>query len=239
MILLTLLLLLCGISGWGQIARPVVGVVVDQNRDARLVSGVAASATLGEPLLNGVLALACTSELSCLAKTETTLYSTGGAAMEGQAGSALLSMNQAGTYAYLLESRQLLRLEGGTWQTVEFAAPGDLLALRANGDGFDYAVLREDGIAREHFSISEARVTTSGELPLAERILLLADGALLVRDGQLGLRHRDGSEQAFDVVGVLDLLAIGDHSVEIITSEALWLLDVEQGQLTLLPGVAR
>ena len=55
--------------------RPQVGVMLDQNGDARVVWGVAGSATLGKPILNSVLSMACSHE-ACVAKTAAAIVST-------------------------------------------------------------------------------------------------------------------------------------------------------------------
>ena len=224
------LLLFCGVAAWAQLERPLVGVVVDQNRDARLLSGVAASATLGEPLLQGVVALACSST-ACAAKTETALLSSTGDVVDARPGAALLSVNATGTYAYFLESAQLLRQRDGEWQSAEFpASRGDVLAIRATSEGIDYAVLRDSVLYLEHDSQILAI------LPVAERILLLDGAVLLAARKQVILLRTGEQDLTFHLPSVLDLIATSDGRAEIMTENGLWLLATASGELTQIPG---
>jgi hypothetical protein len=214
-----------------QIERPRMGVMLDQNGDARPVVGLAASATLGDPILSGVISLACSAQ-QCLAKTDTSLLASSGESVDAPPGPAIL----AAPYVYFTAARQLVRWHDGQLQPLDFAPDGEVLSLRANGDGLDYAVRRGDEIWIEHISFSDQSIQLLAAPGPANAVMLLEGESLLASDDIVRLLRGDGSEAAFDVAGVREFFAMGESCIELVTAQDRWVLDLRQERVFLLPG---
>jgi len=83
---------------WAQVERPQLGKIVDANGAVRPIYGIAASVTLGDPEITGVLSASCSRKF-CLAKTETSLVSAGGN-IAAPAGPALFAFDGDGAYIW-------------------------------------------------------------------------------------------------------------------------------------------
>ena len=219
----------------GQIERPRVGVMLDENGGARPVVGVAASATLGGPLLGGVLSLSCSAQ-ACIAKTEASLASTSGETVDAPAGPAIF----AAPYIYFTAAQQLVRWRDGQLEPIGFAPGGEVLSLRVNGDGLDCAVRRDGEVSIEHYSLADGSWTALGSLGAANAVMLIATGALIAAGDQVRLVHDDGAGTAFDAAGVREFVRMSDSAVELVTAQNRWVIelngDLEGTRAFLLPG---
>ena len=233
------LLLMTSLCAFAQIERPQVGVMLDQNGDARPVWGVAASATLGHPILNGVLSMAC-SQGTCLAKTAAAIVSSGAqtpgsATVDAPAGPAIFG----GSYVYFPQSQQLVHWHDGALDPVAFTADGEVLALRANGDGLDYAVSRAGATWVEHYSLADQSVQVLGSYAPVNAAMFTKQGTLLAASDEVHWVRADGTDTIINTPGVEALIAMGDGCVELVTAKGRWMIDLNSGGLFLLPGVAQ
>jgi hypothetical protein len=227
---------------FAQIEHPQIGVMLDENGDARVVLGVAGSTTLGDPILSGVISLACSAQ-RCFAKTRTALLSSSGESIDAPAGPAVFAIDGAAAYVYFPETRQLARWHDGQLEPVVFTPndimpnditptdfPGnaEVLALRATVGGFEYAVRRADGVWAGDRNLGDVTA-----------VQLLGDGSVLTANGeQVRLLRSDGTEADFAVAGVQSFIRISDACVQLVTSSGMWALAIEPGQerVFLLPG---
>jgi hypothetical protein len=229
-----LLPLVVSFCAFAQIERPQVGVMLDQNGDARPVLGVAASATLGDPILRGVASMACSAR-ACLAKTATQLVSTRGEAADAPAGAAIIG----GSYVYFPQSQQLVHWHDGIVDPVGFTADGDVLALRPTGDGLDYAVSRNGATWIEHYSFADHSIQVLNSFAPANAAMLTEGGTLLAASDAVHLLRADGTDTVINASGVQAFIAMGDGYVELVTAQGMWGVDLNRGSLFLLPGVAQ
>jgi len=232
------LFLITSFCAFAQIERPQVGVMLDRNGDARPVWGVAASATLGNPILNGVLSMAC-SHGTCLAKTAAAIVTTGGqtaaANVDAPAGPAIFG----GSYIYFPQSQQMFHWHDGVLDPMDFTADGDVFALRTNGDGLDYAVSRAGATWMEHYSFADQSVQVLASYAPVNAAMLTEDGTLLATSDEVHLVRADGTDTVINTPGVQALIAMGYGYVELVTAQGLWVIDLTNGGLFLLPGVAQ
>ncbi|MDP8990148.1 MAG: hypothetical protein M3N41_08750 [Acidobacteriota bacterium] len=216
-------------GAWAQIERPSLGVMLDENGRARLVTGAPAAAALGDPLFGGaVISLAC-SQTTCLAKTETAVVASTGETADAPPGAAIIAFIGEVAYVYFVETRQFSIWFAGQLYPFDFATGGDVLSIRA--EGFAYAIARDDGIWVGDQNLGQAHA-----------IFLLGDGgALLAVDGQVRLLRADGTEVDFAVSGAGGFLRMSDRYIEVITDSGMWALDTQAGneQIFLLPGGSR
>jgi len=226
------LFLLMSVCACAQIERSSIGVMLDENGQARPVTGTPAAAALGEPVFGGaVISLACSAQI-CLAKTESALVSSDGETVEAPPGAALIAFAGDAAYVYFVQTRQLAFWSTGQLYPLDFAPVGDVLALRATTTGFEYAVERDDAIWIGNQNLGAANTI----------LLLDGGGALLAADGQLRLLRSDGTELDFTVTGAGGFIGgferMSDRYVQVITDAGMWALDIEPGreQIFLLPG---
>jgi hypothetical protein len=231
-ILLSFVLTVCAFA---QIERPQLGVMLDQHGGARPVLGALASATLGDPVLQGVLSMECSAR-GCLAKTNAAVVSTNGQSADAPRGPAIFG----GAYVYFPESQQLGHWHDGILEVVSFIADGDVLALRPDGDGLDYAVSRAGATWIEHMSLmdngTDNSLTAITSFPEAHAAMLLDGLTLLAVDDGVHLLRPDGTDTIVNIAGVQAFVPMGKGCVEFVTAQGMWAFDLKQG-LFLLPGV--
>ena len=92
-------LLVMSACAFAQIEHPQIGVMLDENGDARVVLGVAGSTTSSDSLWSGVLSLACSAQV-CFAKSQGALLSSSGESMDAPAGPAIFAIDGATAYVY-------------------------------------------------------------------------------------------------------------------------------------------
>jgi len=206
--------------------------MLDQNGAVRPVLGVAASATLGDPILSGVVSLACTAR-GCLAKTASSLVSTSGGTVDAPSGPAIFGEG----HVYFPDAQQLAHWHDGALEAIDFTADGSLLALRPDGDGLDYAVSRSGATWVEHYSFVDHSVEVLGSAIPANAALLLDGVTLLAADDGVHVLRPDGSETIVATTGVTALVRMGSAYVELVTAQGMWALDPATGNVFLLPGV--
>ena len=227
------LLLIAGVCGFAQIERPRLGFMLDQNNDARPVTGTLASATPGDPVLHGVLSMACSAQ-QCLAKTDAAVVSTSGDTANAPAGPAIFG----GPYIYFPQSQILARWEAGIVEPVPFTADGEVLALRAAGDGLDYAVERGGATWIEHVSLIDNSLRVLNMVPEAHAAILRNGETLLATDDAVHLLRPDGTETVLAAPAVQSFVVMGDGCVEFVSPQGMWGFDWLRNQVFLLPGVA-
>jgi hypothetical protein len=228
-----LLFLIAGSCAWAQIERPQVGVMLDPNGDARVVWGVARSATLGEPILNSVLSMAC-AHGACLAKTAAALVSTSGSTIDAPPGPAIFGS----PYIYFPQPQQLFYWHDGALTPVAFTPDGDVLALRANGDGIDYAVERGGATWVEHWSRQDNSLRLLNSFSPVNAALLTETATVLAASDEIHLITADGTDTIVPMAGVEALIAMGGGYVELVTARDRWAMDLKTGGIFLLPGLA-
>jgi hypothetical protein len=228
-----LLLFAASVCAFAQLERPLVGVMLDQNGDARPVLGAAASATLGDAILQGVLSMECSSR-GCLAKTAAALVSTSGETADAPEGPAIFG----GSYVYFSTSRQLARWHEGILEPLALVADGDLLALRPNGDGVDCAVERDGATWIEHWSPTDNSLRVIAAFGAATAAMFADETTLLATADAVRLLRPDGTDAVLPVAGVQAFIRMSDGYVEFVTSQGMWVLDLARSSLSLLPGVA-
>ena len=227
------LFLLSTASAFAQIERPMVGVMLDSTGGARPVFGTLASATPGDTILTGVLSMQCSAS-ECLMKTLDQIVATSGKAADAPAGPAIFGAG----YVYFPASQQLARWKEGALEPIPFTPDGEILALRPNGDGLDYAVERDGGTWIEHVD-NVPRVVNI--LPPAHAAMLLDDAVLLALDDAVHLLQPDGVDTILPVGGVESFIAMNDRhnrTIEFVTPQGMWAFDLATHTLALLPGVA-
>jgi hypothetical protein len=107
------------VAGWAQIERPQLGLMLDTNGTVRPVYGAAASATLGDPMLTGVLSFGCSARL-CLMKTEGAIVASDGTSAAAPTGMALFTMHGASAYVYFSDTQQWARWRAGQLEWIAF-----------------------------------------------------------------------------------------------------------------------
>ena len=114
------LLFLFAVAGWAQIERPQLGLMLDANGAARPVYGAAASATLGDPVLTGVLSFGCSARL-CLMKTDTAIIASDGTSAAAPTGTALFTVQGASAYIYFPDTPAWARWRDGQLEWIDLA----------------------------------------------------------------------------------------------------------------------
>jgi hypothetical protein len=139
-ILLTFAISTCA---WAQINRPSIGKMLDATGAERTVYGIAASVTLGDAEITGVLSQACGKNF-CLAKTETSIVSSAGA-VSAPAGPALFAFADDTAFIWFPESRQVAQWQAGVLTTIDSTVDGEVLSIRASTGSVELAVRRQSG----------------------------------------------------------------------------------------------
>ncbi len=225
------------VFGCAQIERPQVGMMIDAAGGARPVQGLAASATLGDPVLSGVLAIACSARM-CLAKTAAAILSSSGQSVDAPAGSAIIAIGEDAAYVYFPGVRQLSQWHDGQLEAIDFTTDGEVLSLRVAAGGIDIAVRRDDGIWIECVSLEDGSVQASTPLDGDGPVMLLnGNDAVVATAGGIRLIRSDDSEVTFDAAGVRQFFAIGPGYVQAVADSGIWILGVERGreEIFLLP----
>ena len=121
-----------------------------------------------------------------------------------------------------------------------FRPDGEVLSLRATGDGLDYALRRNQVTSVEHISISSGSVSLMSSQGSTGPVALLDNGTLITSANGTKLVRGDGSEVAFPVTAIQSLSWLGEQFLQATTAEANWVIRVAVGseQAFLLPGVA-
>jgi len=193
------LFFLFAVAGWAQIERPQLGLMLDADGALRPVYGAAASATLGDPVLTGVLSFGCSARL-CLLKTDTAIIASDGTSAAAPAGTAIFAMDGASAYVYFPESEQWARWHDGQLEWIDFApdeavSTGTVMqledgALTATADHI--ALVRGDGSELDF------------EVANVQQFFAMGKGYVQVvaKTGLWILRVEPGREQIFLLPGI-------------------------------------
>ena len=222
-------------SALAQIEHPRLGLMPDQDGAARPVQGVAGSVTLGDAMVTGVQALACSKRL-CLVKTGASLVSLSGESADAPPGPALFALDGNAAFVYFERSRRLARWHEGRLDPVDFAVDGEVLALRVtDGGALEIAVARDDGVWLVHGDGTVIDSLPAGPLMLLKRAVIYS-----AADGEVVLRRADGTELQFGVAGAESFFALGEGYVGVRAGNLTWAIRIEPGleQAFLLPGAA-
>jgi hypothetical protein len=215
---------------WAQsgIERPRLGKMLDANGAVRTVYGIAASVTLGDAEITGVLSSACSKKF-CLAKTDASVISASGN-VDAPAGPALFAFEGDAAFIWFARSRLLARWQSDSLTTIDSIVDGEVLSIRASAGSVEFAVRRASGVwivqsdgsvmeslprstgpvmlipgavvyaTREEIVIREVRMA----LPLVTGFSRMSEGYLQVRAGGVNyaLRVEKGRETLFQLPGV-------------------------------------
>jgi hypothetical protein len=218
-----ILLALISTCAYAQINRPQLGKMLDQNGAVRTVYGIAASVTLGDVEITGVLSSACAKSF-CLAKTETSIGS-----VAAPPGPALFAFDGNTAFVWFPQTRQLAQLQNGALIPIDATIDGEVLSLRATDGSIEFAVRRENGvwIVKPDRSVVDALPPSTGAVMLTHSGVVYATrNAIVIGDIRIPLEHVTSFSQM--APGYLEVHAAGiDYA-----------LRIEKGRETLfqLPG---
>ncbi|MEQ1946030.1 MAG: hypothetical protein ABL995_02505 [Bryobacteraceae bacterium] len=236
------------VTALAQIHQPVLGMMRDGNSALRPVYGVAASATLGDPVTENVDTFACSNARCFLQSAGTVLtLDADGLRSIADAANGPLALTNEGALLYSSQTGELLRWAPATgWTASAFAIDGLVLSLRSAGggigDGIDVALRRDGGLWLEHYSADGsasvfAAVAEDSEQPI-HAVHLMESGYLIATEHTVTLVRTDGSTQEFPAEGVRAFFAMADSSIEAVSSQGNWILHLgDSPSWNLLPGV--
>ena len=227
-----LLGLAIGACAWAQsgLARPQLGKMLDPNGAVRTVYGIAASVTLGDAEITGVLSSACSKNF-CLAKTATSVISLLGSA-PAPPGHALFAFDGDTAFVWFPQSRQLAEWQNGALTTIDSTVDGEVLSIRATAGAVEFAVRRQSGvwIVKPDGSVVDSLPLSTGPVMLIQGGAVYATrDEIVLRDVRIPLQQASAFSQ------------MTDGYLEVRTGNADYALRIEKGRETLfqLPGVAQ
>jgi hypothetical protein len=180
-ILITFAICTCA---WAQsgIDRPQVGKMLDASGAVRTVYGIAASVTLGDAEIIGVVSSAC-STMFCLAKTGTAVVSASGS-VEAPAGPAMFAFDGDAASLWFSQSRQLAQWHNGALTPIDSMVDGEVLSIRACAGSVEFAVRRESGewIVRLDGSVVDSLPRSTGP------VMLIPGGAVYATREEIVIR---------------------------------------------------
>jgi hypothetical protein len=169
---------------WAQsgIDRPQLGKMLDANGAVRTIYGIAASVTLGDPEITGVLSQAC-SKTFCLAKTDTSVVSASGSA-DAPLGPALFAFDGDTAFVWFPQSRQLAQWLNGALTSIDSTVDGDVLSIRASAGSVEFAVRRQSGewIVKPDGSVVDSLPRFTGP------VMLIPDGVVYATREEIVIR---------------------------------------------------
>jgi hypothetical protein len=215
---------------WAQtgIDRPQVGKMLDASGTVRTVYGIAASVTLGDPEMIGVVSQAC-SKTYCLAKTETSIASTAGSA-NAPTGPALFAFDGDAAFLWFPQSRQLAHWQNGLITLIDSAIYGEVLSIRASAGSVEFAVRRKSGewIVKLDESVVDSLPRSTGPVMLIPGGVVYATREeIVIRDLRIPLEH------------VTSFSQMSTSYLQVHAGQIEYVLRVDPGRETLfqLPGV--
>ena len=215
---------------WAQtgIDRPQVGKMLDSSGAVRTVYGIAASVTLGDPEMTGVVSQAC-SKTYCLAKTETSIASTAGSA-NAPTGPALFAFDGDAAFLWFPQSRQLAHWQNGLITLIDSAIYGEVLSIRASAGSVEFAVRRKSGewIVKLDESVVDSLPRSTGPVMLIPGGVVYATREeIVIRDLRIPLEH------------VTSFSQMSASYLQVHAGQIDYVLRVDPGRETLfqLPGV--
>jgi hypothetical protein len=213
---------------WAQINRPQLGRMLDASGAVRPVYGIAASVTLGDSEISGVLSSAC-SKTFCLAKTGSSVVSSLGNAA-APAGPALFAFEGARAWVWFVETRQLAQWQNGALTAIDAAVDGEVLSMRASAGSLEFAVRRPSGdwIVRQDGSVVDSLPPSAGP------VMLTAGGVVYATRDEIVIRGLE-----IPLPGVTGFSRMSDGYLQVRAGGVDYALRLEKGRETLfqLPGV--
>ncbi len=179
-------------GAWAQngIDRPQLGKMTDASGAVRTVYGIAASATLGDAEMTGVLSLAC-SKTFCLAKTDAGIVSASGG-VDAPAGPALFAFDGDAAFLWFPISRQLARWQNGGLTSIDASVDGEVLSIRASAGSVEFAVRRRNGewIVKPDGSVVDSLPRSTGPVMLISGGVVYATrDEIVIRDVRIPLNQ--------------------------------------------------
>lgn len=177
-----------------QLAVPRLGCIVDEEQRLRPVLGVAGNFLMGKAEAEGVIAAACSGDMSLLKREDSLEVRTRGgvASWPAPPGPALFGLSRDGAAAlvYFPESKEWFRVRASSLVRLP-PLEGDVVAI-GNPQRPAAVVRRADGL---WFAGADERPVPEG---VSEPLLLLPDGNILFSRGkELVLAGRDETERCF------------------------------------------
>jgi hypothetical protein len=230
------------ICAWGQsgLNRPQLGKMLDASGAVRTVYGIAASVTVGDPEMGGVLSSGCSNTV-CLAKTETGIVSASGS-VSAPAGPALFAFDGDAAFVWFPESRQLARWENGVLSGVDTSVDAartsacatstdcEVLSIGVNAGAVQFAVRRRSGVW-----IVNQDGGVVGSLPRSTvAVMLIPGGAVYATKSEIVIRNIQ-----FPLAGVTAISQMSGSYLAIRAGGVDYSLRIQEGRETLfqLPGV--
>jgi hypothetical protein len=209
--------------------------MLDANGAVRTVYGIAASVTLGDAEIAGVLSSACSNTL-CLAKTDAGIVSASGTA-PAPPGPAIFAFDGSTAYVWFTEYRQLAHWSNGTLQPAFQWNPdshgGDeVLSIGVKSGSVQFAVRRPTGIW-----IVNQDGSVAGALPRAAGALMLIPGGAVYATRQ-GIAIHD---LEIPLEGVTAFSWMSASYLEVRAQGVNYALRIDPGRETLfqLPGASQ
>jgi hypothetical protein len=186
------------LAGWGQLAHPQLGLMLDADGAVRPVYGAAASATLDDPVLDGVLSFGCSSQI-CLFKSAAAIIASDGTSATAPSGTAVFTMQGDAAYIYFPDSQQWARWRDGQLEWIDFAPDDAVPTATVMGLHDGSIVAAADHIALVRRDGSELDFAVAG----VQRFFAMGKGYVqAVTDrGMWILRVEPGREQIFLLPG--------------------------------------
>ncbi len=213
---------------WAQIQKPWLGNMLDANGAVRTVYGIAASVSLGDPEITGVISSAC-SKTFCLAKTEMGIISAAGFA-SAPPGPALFAIDGDYAFVWFSNSRQLARWQSGALTQIDSIVEGEVLSIRARSGSVEFAVRRASGvwIVSANGGVIDSLPPSAGPLTfITDGVVYSTRDEIVIRDMRFPLKHVTALSRMSD--GYLQVRAGGlDYGVR---------LDKGREKVFQLPGV--
>lgn len=204
--------------------RPQMGTMVDHSGAARPVFGVAASVTLGDPALTGVISSAC-SDSWCIFKTANSIV-VAGQTLPAPAGAALFAIDGMTAAIYFPASGQIARYQNGQLAPAAVQIEGEVMGLLSTSGTMQFAVRRNESIW-----IVDQQDNAIDSIPAFKGpVMLLPAGVLYTSGDQVILRRADASQVSFSAPGAKSFSALATNYVQIHAAGMSYALRIDAGR---------
>ena len=207
--------------------------MIDANGQVRTVYGIAASVTLGDAEVAGVLSTGCSNTL-CLAKTEAGIVSASGTTPAPE-GPALFAFEGGDAYVWFPQSRQFAKWSNGTLtsQPSPDSHGDDVLSIGATSGSIQFAVRRFRGdvwIVNQDGSVAGALRRAAGA------VMLIPGGAVYATRQGIAIHDLE-----IPLEGVTAFSWMSASYLEVRARGVNYALRIDPGRETLfqLPGASK
>jgi len=161
--------------------------MLDATGAVRTVYGIAASVTVGDAEITGVLSQACGKNF-CLAKTETSIVSSSGA-VSAPTGPALFAFAGDAAFIWFPQSRQLAQWQTGVLTTIDSTVDGEVLSIRASAGSAELAVRRQSGewLVKPDGSVVDALFSSGPLMLIPSGVVYATRDEIVIRDLRIPL----------------------------------------------------